>query len=123
MKIVSILENQKIEKRIAISPEIAKKYISLGLEVVLSENYGSHLGIKDEEYKVLGVSISKDEKEIISNADIIVQLGLLSDDKSSFLDFIHACSKSLKLFGVARSGKDPWLILTCRLTMSAIFIS
>ena len=46
MKIASILENQKIEKRIAITPEIAKKYISLGLEVSLAENYGSHLGIK-----------------------------------------------------------------------------
>ena len=57
MKIASILENQKIEKRIAITPEIAKKYISLGLEVFLPENYGSHLGIKDEDYKELGVSI------------------------------------------------------------------
>ena len=65
MKIASILENQTIEKRIAITPEIAKKYISLGFEVLLSENYGSHLGIKDEEYKELGVSILKDEKEII----------------------------------------------------------
>ena len=85
MKIASILENQKIEKRIAITPEIAKKYISLGLEVSLAENYGSHLGIKDEEYKELGVLISKDEKEIISSADIIVQLGLLDDDKNSLL--------------------------------------
>ncbi len=85
MKIASILENQEIEKRIAITPEIAKKYISLGFEVSLSENYGSHLGIKDEEYKELGVLTSNDEKEIISNADIIVQLGLLSDDKNSFL--------------------------------------
>ncbi len=85
MKIVSILENHTFEKRIAITPEIAKKYISLGLEVSLFENYGRHLGIKDEEYKELGVSILKDEKEIISNADIIVQLGLLDDDKSSLL--------------------------------------
>jgi NAD(P) transhydrogenase subunit alpha len=85
MKIVSILENQIIEKRIAITPEIAKKYISLGLEVYLPENYGSHLGIKNEEYKQLGVSILKDEKEIISSADIIVQLSLLDDIKNSFL--------------------------------------
>ena len=77
MKIASILENQKIEKRIAITPEIAKKYISLGLEVSLSENYGSHLGFKDEEYKKLGASILKDENEIITNADIVVQLALL----------------------------------------------
>ena len=85
MKIASILENQKIEKRIAITPEIAKKYLSLGFEVSLSENYGSHLGIKDEEYKELGVLTSNNEKEIIINADIIVQLGLLGDDKSSLL--------------------------------------
>jgi len=85
MKIASILENQKIEKRIAITPEIAKKYKSLGLQVSLPENYGSHLGIKDDDYKELGVSISKDEKEIISSADIIVQLGLLDDDKNSLL--------------------------------------
>ena len=85
MKIASILENQEIEKRIAITPEIAKKYISLGLEVVLSENYGSHLGIEDEEYKELGVSIFNNEEKIISDADIIVQLGLLSDDKNSLL--------------------------------------
>ena len=61
MIIASISENQKIEKRIAITPEIAKKYISLGLEVSLSENYGSHLGIKDDEYKQLGASILQDE--------------------------------------------------------------
>jgi H+-translocating NAD(P) transhydrogenase subunit alpha len=85
MKIASILENLKIEKRIAITPEISKKYISLGFEVSLSENYGTHLGIKDDEYKELGVSILKDEKEIITSADIIVQLGLLDDEKSSLL--------------------------------------
>ena len=85
MKIASILENQKIEKRVAITPEIAKKYISLGFEVTISENYGSHLGISDEEYNKLGVSTSNDEKDIIINADIIVQLGLLSDNKNSLL--------------------------------------
>ena len=33
MRIASVLENQKIEKRIAITPEIAKKYIALGFEI------------------------------------------------------------------------------------------
>ena len=36
MKIGSILENQNIEKRIAITPEIVKKYTSLGFRVVLN---------------------------------------------------------------------------------------
>jgi len=85
MRIVSILENQKVEKRIAITPDIAKKYIALGLDVSLSENYGEHLGFKDNDYKELGVEISGKESEVISKADIIVQLGLLSDDNLLFL--------------------------------------
>ena len=85
MRIVSISEDKKKEKRIAITPDIAKKYIALELEVSLPENYGEHLGYKDSEYKELGVKISKDEKEIINSADIIVQLGLLSDDKISLI--------------------------------------
>ena len=85
MRIVSVLENQKIEKRVAITPDIAKKYLALGLEVVLPENYANHLGIKDNIYTQIGVKISKDEKETINSANIIVQLGLPADDKSSLV--------------------------------------
>ena len=85
MKIASILENQNIEKRIAITPEIAKKYISLGIEVSLCKNYAKHLGINDDEYIEFGVSILNDEKEIINSTDVIVQLGLLDDNKSTLL--------------------------------------
>ena len=85
MRIGSILENQEIEKRIAVTPEIAKKYVALGFEVTLSENYGTHLGIKDNEYTAIGAIISRDENEIINNADVIVQLSLLAENKSSLL--------------------------------------
>ena len=85
MRIVSVSEDQKIEKRIAITPEIAKKYIALGFELSLSRNYGEHLGFGDNEYKELGVKIFNDEKEIINSADIIVQLGFLTEDKISLI--------------------------------------
>jgi NAD(P) transhydrogenase subunit alpha len=85
MRIISVSEDKKKEKRIAITPDIAKKYIALGLEVSLPENYGEHLGFKDNTFEELGVKISKDEKEIINSADIIVQFGLPSDDKISLI--------------------------------------
>ena len=85
MKLGSILENQNLEKRIAITPEIVKKYTSLGFEIYLSENYGSHLGIKDEEYLEVGANISNDDKKILSSSDIILQLGMLDEEKSSTL--------------------------------------
>ena len=81
MHLVSILENQNIEKRIAITPEIAKKYISLGLKISISNGYGTHLGFSDEDYANLGVNILKNENDIFKNADIIVQLGLPEDEK------------------------------------------
>jgi H+-translocating NAD(P) transhydrogenase subunit alpha len=85
MIIGSVSDNQKIEKRIAITPDIAKKYFSLGFEVMLSENYGVHLGIKDEEYIEQGVKIYKDKNEVIKNANILVQLGLMSDETNSLI--------------------------------------
>ena len=100
MKIVSISEDKKTEKRIAITPEIAKKYIALGFELSISENYGEHLGFGDNQYKELGVIISKDEKEIINSADIIVQLGLLTDDKISLI------KKNQTLIGVFNSHNN-----------------
>ena len=85
MIVGSVLENQEVEKRISITPDIVKKYTSLGFEIFLSENYGRHLGINDDEYSKLGVKISKDDKEILSSSDIIVQLGMLSDEKASII--------------------------------------
>ena len=48
MNLASISENQNIEKRIAITPEIAKKYISLGLNLTFPNTYGTSLGFSDE---------------------------------------------------------------------------
>ena len=85
MNLVSISENKVKERRIAVTPEIAKKYISLGFNLSLPKNYGSHLGFADEEYKSLNVRISDNDEELIRNSEIIIQLGLLNDDKLSLL--------------------------------------
>ena len=85
MKIGSILENQKNEKRISITPDVIKKYISLGCEIILSKNYGLHLGINDKEYSDEGAKLIDDDNEILKNSDLILQLGILSDEKSSLL--------------------------------------
>ena len=85
MHLVSINENKQVEKRLALTPEIAKKYIDLGFKLSLPNNYGKHLGFDDEHYKNFGVNFLENEKEAINNADIIIQLGLPKDDKLSLL--------------------------------------
>ena len=85
MIIGSIRENHNIEKRIAVTPEIIKKYTSLGFEIFLEENYASHLGINDNEYSKFGVKFFKDNKKVLTDSDIVIQLGNLSDEMTSFM--------------------------------------
>ena len=98
MHIVSISEDQGYEKRIAVTPEIAKKYISLGLSLSLPKGYGIHLGFRDDEYEDLGVNLSDNEKELINSADIIIQLGLPEDEKLSLLKEEQTIIGSLNAF-------------------------
>ena len=85
MIIGSISENLDIEKRISITPDIIKKYLSMGFKVNLPKNYGSHLGISDGTYNDFGVEIINDENEIIKNSNLIVQLNLPRDEKISHM--------------------------------------
>ena len=98
MNLVSILENKSVEKRLAITPEIAKKYISLGFKLFLPKGYGVHLGFSDDDYKTLGAELSNNEKEIITKADIIIQLGLPDDEKLSLLKENQTLVGSLNAF-------------------------
>ena len=85
MKITSLCENLNVEKRVAITPEIAKKYKSLGFEVFLSKDYGHHLGFNNDQYEKEGATIVENDKDLLIDSDIILQLGLPSDDSLSLL--------------------------------------
>jgi len=98
MNIVSISENHNIEKRIAITPEIAKKYINLGFNLCLPNKYGIHLGFSDDEYKNLGINFLENEEELIKASDIIIQLGLPNEDKLSLLKENQTLIGSLNAF-------------------------
>ena len=98
MNLASISENNNVEKRIAITPDIAKKYISLGFNLNLPNNYGTNLGFSDEDYKNEGVNFLDNEDEIIKNSDILVQLGLPDDEKLSLFKENQTLIGSLNAF-------------------------
>tara|TARA_Y100000817_G_scaffold211937_1_gene166501 strand:+ start:252 stop:1340 length:1089 start_codon:yes stop_codon:yes gene_type:complete len=85
MNICSILENQEVEKRIALTPDIVKKYLTLGLKVNLQKNYATHLGIEDSIFNNLGANLISDAREIIDKSDLIVQLGMPNDNQISLM--------------------------------------
>tara|TARA_Y100000590_G_scaffold429358_1_gene541858 strand:- start:1361 stop:2449 length:1089 start_codon:yes stop_codon:yes gene_type:complete len=85
MIIGSISENKDFEKRISITPDIAKKYSDLGFQIHLSKDYGKHLGFEDKEYEEFGVKFISDEKKIIQDSNILVQMSMIGDENSSVL--------------------------------------
>ena len=114
MNLASISENKYIEKRIAITPEITKKYISLGFNLFLPNNYGSHLGFSDDQYKILGANFVENEEEIIKNSDVIIQLGLFDDVKLSLLKENQTLIGSLNVF----SNKNIAIKIRTMITMT-----
>ena len=84
MIVGSISENLNIEKRVAITPDIIKKYTSIGLQVNLSKNYASHIGITDEQYEKEGAMISESEN-VIANSNAILQMNILNNENLDML--------------------------------------
>ena len=79
MIVGSISEDRTYEQRVAITPEIIKKYKTLGIEVHLSKDYASHLGISDSVYEDEGVKIFKSDEEVISSSNAILQMNIPND--------------------------------------------
>ena len=86
MIVGSISENKDLENRVALTPDIIKKYKSLGLEVNLEKDYASHLGINDKDYEKQGANILPSDEEVILNSNAILQMNIPNDNILSKLN-------------------------------------
>tara|TARA_A100001015_G_scaffold124515_1_gene137973 strand:+ start:5737 stop:6825 length:1089 start_codon:yes stop_codon:yes gene_type:complete len=76
MIIGSVCENKNTEKRISVTPDNVKKFISTGFKVYLEKNYGNHLDIDDNKFSENGAEIFESKEKIIKESDILLQLNL-----------------------------------------------
>ena len=74
MIVGSIKENLSLEKRVSITPETAKNIISLGLKVIIENDYAAHIGIADKEYEAVGVEIKNSSKEVLNRCDLLTKV-------------------------------------------------
>ena len=86
MRLGSITENLDTERRVAITPEIAKKFVTSGFEINLQKDYAKHLGFEDKDYQDVNVKILNDEKSVLEKSDILAQLNLPSKSILTSLD-------------------------------------
>ena len=83
MKIGSICENKDKEKRISITPDISKKYIASGFEVVIEKNIADHIGIGDDDFIKEGCKIETKEN-VLKSCDILLQTNLPNKENFQF---------------------------------------
>ncbi|WP_184434655.1 Re/Si-specific NAD(P)(+) transhydrogenase subunit alpha [Roseospira goensis] len=82
MKLAVPKERRSDEARVAISPEVAKKLVGLGVEVVVETGAGLGADVTDDMLKDVGVTIAPDAKSALGDADLVwkIQRPMTADE-------------------------------------------
>ncbi len=81
MIVGSTKEDLSLEKRVAITPDSAKNIINLGLKICIEKDYASHIGIKDDDFKKVGVEIKNSSSEVFISSNLIVKVNCPSENE------------------------------------------
>jgi len=75
MKIAVPAEADKLETRVAATPETVRKLIALGAECVVQAGAGANSRIPDDEYEAAGAKVLKTATAVLRDADIVLLVG------------------------------------------------
>ena len=74
MKLSVPKETHPQETRVAISPETAKKFRALDLDVVIERGAGTGAGFADAEYEAAGARLAGDAATLLSGANLVLKV-------------------------------------------------
>ena len=74
MRIAIPRETHPGENRVPIIPDVAKKLVRMGAELVIESGMGTGSGFTDVEYTDVGATLSSDRNELFSSADVLLRL-------------------------------------------------
>ncbi len=74
MKIAVPKERRPYERRVAVTPDIVKKYKALGYDVTVETGAGSEAAFPDSLYAAAGASIASDTAVLLRDADIVLKV-------------------------------------------------
>ncbi|KTD63477.1 Re/Si-specific NAD(P)(+) transhydrogenase subunit alpha [Legionella spiritensis] len=69
--IIAVLNESANDTRVAMTPNMVKHYLKLGLKVQCEKNAGIASGFTDKSYEEAGAAIVKDRKQLLQQADIL----------------------------------------------------
>jgi H+-translocating NAD(P) transhydrogenase subunit alpha len=71
------------ERRVALVPEIVKRFVDAGLEVVVQSGAGAEATFTDEAYAAAGASIGADAAATVARADVVVKVNAPSAEEAA----------------------------------------
>ena len=92
MKISIPKENREGETRVAASPEVIRKFVSMGFDITVESGAGLNSGFTDEIFKDAGAKIASDTKSTLENADLVFKIQRLMTS-NDVIDEISMCKK------------------------------
>ncbi|MCB9799162.1 MAG: Re/Si-specific NAD(P)(+) transhydrogenase subunit alpha [Candidatus Omnitrophica bacterium] len=78
-------EIEKLEKRVAATPETVKKMTAKGLQVVVQAGAGQGAAVRDADYEAAGAQVVPDAKSIYERAEIILKVRKPLDEEIGLL--------------------------------------
>ena len=81
MKIVVLKENRPEEKRVAITPTVAKQLITKGFELIIESGAGEHSSFQDKTYLDCGVQVATEKNTLFQSADIFIKINPFSTEE------------------------------------------
>ena len=88
MTIGILKETQKGEKRVSISPKIAKSLIEHGFNVIVEDGAGKSSKFENSDYKNVGARIEK-RGAVYKDADVLVKINPFDEDGLKLVDKRH----------------------------------
>ena len=98
MRIAVLSEADPVETRVAITPDMVKKYKALGADVVVQAGAGGQASIADAEFEAAGATIAQTAQDAVKDADIILKVRRPADGE------LNGIKKGALLIGIM----DPY---------------
>ncbi len=97
------------ERRVAIVPDIAKRLVGAGIDVVVEAGAGLDASFEDEEYTAAGATVVPDVGEVYRRANVIVKVQRPQVDPANGRDEIDLLREGQTLIALLSPLTDPQL--------------
>ncbi len=96
MKIAVVKETKTGEARVASVPEVVKKFVNYGFEVLIEKDAGVLSGISNKDYELVGAKIVS-RADILKNADMLLSLWSIDEKEVKKLQksCVHLCNAEI----------------------------